>query len=105
MAFHVHISERDETFLLTCQGLPEEQRDRLLLAAWGQLATISNEERLRPEARVKDNPQCFYHHLLFLAAGRLQTLRFVVDDSSAAMGVLRVVFVDLVEGKPIQRFT
>jgi hypothetical protein len=104
LAFDVQISERDEAFLLTCRGIPEETRDRLLMLAWGQLTTIGEAERLDPQGRLPDNPDCFYHHVLFLADGRIKTLRFVVDDSGAAASVLRIVYVDLIEGKELRRF-
>jgi hypothetical protein len=104
LAFHIQIAERDEIFLFSCQDIPEEARDRILKLAWERLSTISDEERLNPQCRLERDPNCFIHHVLFLGDGRLRTLRFVLDDSSATAGVLRIVYVDILVGNPLQQF-
>ncbi len=42
----------------------------------------------------------FYRHL-FIEGGRLHTLEFIVADTSSAVGVLRVVWVEHYPGDPL----
>jgi hypothetical protein len=103
LPYHIQVLRRDEDYLLTCQDIPEARRDSILDWAWRTLANIEDAERLSPEARLPGEGSRFYHHTIFLADGRMKALRLVVDDSRAEAGVLRIVYAEVVEGKPLRR--
>ena len=53
-----------------------------------------DELRSEPSARYPGDASLFVFRHIFRDAGRTYTARFVVDDSAAAYGVLRVVYAD-----------
>ena len=51
-------------------------------------------DSFREEGRTSPGSACFQFTHFFPDEGRVLALRFVVDDSAAAMGVLQVAFAD-----------
>jgi hypothetical protein len=101
VAYDVGILDRDEQYLLTCHGLSD--RDRVFAMYYRDLSEISDAVRLDPSVRLGPGSPLFRHHILFRENDTLYTLRLIVDDSAAAMGVLNIVYLDLIEGRRLRR--
>src|SRR2546423_1791254 len=99
MPYHVEIDERLVLDYLegTDLGLSIEDLDRLLDFLDGPegLSIISDAQRNDPCNRLAHgSPRFEVRHVFWDSAGRCRQFRFVVDDASAAYGVLRVLFFD-----------
>ncbi len=74
--------------------LSREGREKLYTFLIALTAEVPDTFRSDPDNRPEPT-SCFYHFTyLFTDANRSYTLYVVVDDSSAAYGVLRIVYAD-----------
>jgi hypothetical protein len=98
MPFHVEISESLVLdFLGKAERLSVADLDKILdfLDGPGGLPSISDEQRNDPSRRCAPESHTFWVDFVFRdSAGHLRQFRFVVNDDSAAVGVLRVVFAE-----------
>jgi hypothetical protein len=102
LPYFIQLGERDEEFLETCSDIPDAKRKAVLTGCKDGLANISDEARCDPTDRIA--PDRFRYLYIFRGedgVGRI--IRFVVDESAMSYGVLRVLYVDVIEGKQIRR--
>jgi hypothetical protein len=78
------------------RSLPLTRTGRLRLNAGLIRMAAEVPDSFRSDPANRTGPSSAYYHFqcLFQDAGRLWTLYVVVDDSTAAYGVLRVVYAD-----------
>jgi hypothetical protein len=102
LPYYVHLLERDENYLAICSAIPEARRHEIRERCEDSLANISNEVRCDPIDRIA--PDRFRYSYIFRGEdGAVRVIRFFVDESAISYGVLRVLFVDVIEGKQIRR--
>lgn len=102
MPYSVQILECDWNFLTTCSDIPDAERVALLERCQEALANIADASRDDSAARIA--PNRFRFQYVFQAENKaLYALRFLVDESAMPYGVLRVLYVDVVGGKPLPR--
>jgi hypothetical protein len=104
MAYTVETTEPVKAYLRTLSGLSREGRLKLFTGYLDALREWGDEFRSEPSARYPGNSSLFTFRYIFRDAGRIYTARFVVDDSTAVYGILRVVYADLLEpqgGQPL----
>lgn len=81
-------------FLFTCSGLSRADRIRLF-ENLNSLRELGDYYRGDATRRLSPGSEHFSFDLLFrVESGALRSFRFVVNDASAAFGVLRVVYAD-----------
>ncbi len=68
-------------------------RNKLFAGINDELKHIADDHRLDPTNRDPSAPHCFVFGYLFRDGSRNGAVAIIVDDSSAAAGVLRVVSV------------
>lgn len=102
MAYSVQLLERDEQFLATCSDIPDAVRSDLLERCEDGLANISDEDRCEPAGRIAAD-RFRYYYIFRDENGVWRTIRFFVDESPRVYNVLRVLYVDIIEGKRIGR--
>jgi hypothetical protein len=96
LAFHVHITHADESYLNNLPLSPEAKR-RVWYFVETQLAELPDDFRLDPANRLApDQPFFRIRHLIkdIHGDGKIHTIDFYVQDDKAEFGVLLVVFVD-----------
>lgn len=96
MSFHIHITDRDRTYL---DGLPLSPQAKQNLNQFVEqvIANVPDEFRLDPENRSSPDTPYFRVQYLFLDAGgdgRVHTIDFHVQDDKVSFGVLLIVFID-----------
>lgn len=102
LPYYVHLLERDESYLATCSDIPDTRRDEIREHCEDGLANISDEGRLDSADRTA--PDRFRYLYFFRGEdGVGRAIRFFVDESAMSYGVLRVLYVDVIEGKQIRR--
>ncbi|HTU89598.1 MAG TPA: hypothetical protein VMF69_05820 [Gemmataceae bacterium] len=102
MPYHVQLLERDENYLATCSDIADARRDEIRARCEEGLANISDEARCDPIDRIAPN-RFRYVYVFRGEDGVGRTLRFIVDESAMSYSVLRVLYVDVIEGKQIRR--
>jgi hypothetical protein len=75
-------------------ALTRTGRLRLNAALIQMAGEVPDSFRLDPTNRSGPSPAFYHFRYIFEDAGRLRTLFVVVDDSTAAYGVLRIVYAD-----------
>jgi hypothetical protein len=92
----------DENYLATCSDIPEARRAEIRERCEDGLANISDEARLDSTDRIA--PDRFRYSYIFRGEdGVGRAIRFFVDESAISYGVLRVLYLDVIEGKQIRR--
>jgi hypothetical protein len=94
MAYTVDTAEPVKAYLRAFAGLSREGRLKLLGGYLDALREAGDALRSEPANRHPGNSSLFTFHYIFRDGGRTYTARFVVDDSAAAYGVLRVIYAD-----------
>jgi hypothetical protein len=94
MAYTVDTAGPVKAYLRSLTGLSREGRLKLLGGYLDALRERGDELRSEPAGRLPGHRSLFLFHYIFRDGGRTYTARFVVDDSAAASGVLRVVYAD-----------
>jgi hypothetical protein len=74
--------------------LTREGRVRLYALLIERIAEVSDSFRSDSANRVGPKSALFHTRLIFADSGHTWRIRVVVDDSTAAYGVLRVVFIE-----------
>jgi hypothetical protein len=93
VAYKVELVEAVRAYLVTV-GLTRSGRIKLYAAIHDALALVPDSLRLNPAGSLGPGSPLFWFHHIFTDTGRLRTVSFVVDDSGAVYGVLRVVYAD-----------
>jgi hypothetical protein len=94
VAYTVDTVEPVKEYLRNLAGLSREGRLKLLAGYLDNLRNWGDEFRSEPSTRHPSSSSLFTYRHIFRDGGRLYTARFVVDDSSAPYGVLRVIYAD-----------
>jgi hypothetical protein len=94
VAYTVDTAEPVKAYLRGLTGLSREGRLKLVSGYLDTLRDRGDELRSEPSARYPGDASLFVFRHIFRDGGRTYTARFVVDDSAAAYGVLRVVYAD-----------
>jgi hypothetical protein len=94
VAYTVDTAEPVKAYLRGLSGLSREGRVKLVTGYLDALRDRGDELRSEPSARYPGDNSLFVFRHIFRDGGRTYTARFVVDDSAAAYGVLRVVYAD-----------
>jgi hypothetical protein len=94
VAYSVETADPVKTYLRSVAGLSREGRLKLLGGYLDALRDRGDELRSEPSGRHPSNSSLFIFRHIFRDGGRLYVARFVVDDSAAVYGVLRVVYAD-----------
>jgi hypothetical protein len=97
MAYTVDTTEPVKAYLRTLSELSREGRLKLVMGYLDALRERGDELRLEPSARYPGSSSLFTFRHVFRDGGRTYIARFIVDDSAAVYGVLRVVYADLME--------
>lgn len=82
------------TYLRDHQGLSRAGRIRLFVGIHENLRVNGDRHRHNPDNRLPDNPDLFRFDLLIFDEGRWFHFSFVVNDSAAEYGVLRIEYVE-----------
>jgi hypothetical protein len=94
VAYTVDTAEPVKVYLRTCPGLSREGRLKLISGYLDALRHRGDELRSEPSGRLSGQASLFSFRHIFRDGGQTYIARFVVDDSAAAYGVLRVVYAD-----------
>ncbi len=98
MAYTVDTAEPVKAYLRTFAGLSREGRLKLLGGYLNALREHGDLFRSEPSARHPGNSSLFTYSHVFRDGGRTYVARFLVDDSAAVYGVLRVVYANCWSG-------
>ena len=93
MRYHLDFAESVWSYL---QNMPASRLGRIKVWDFihSSIAQVSDAVRNDPVNRLPGSSR-FTMQFIFLDGGRLRTADFVIDDSGAAFGVLKLVYVDL----------
>jgi hypothetical protein len=97
MAYTVDTAEPVKAYLRAVSRLSREGRLKLFAGYLDALRERGDELRSEPSGRYPGNSSLFTFRYIFRDGDRIYSARLVVDDSAAAYGVLRVVYVDLLD--------
>jgi hypothetical protein len=93
VGYHIEILDRDAAHL---EGLREFSREGIIRIFEGYERDLSRaSDQFREERRLSPGSLYFRYDLLLRGLDRTYQVRFFVDDSHAAVGVLRIVYVDV----------
>jgi hypothetical protein len=105
MAYHLQVEDRDQAYL---DGLRQQLSDRahagLDQFIEESICNITDDDR--HSRQHGGSPGCFLTTFLvvdFFGDRRLHVIHFYVDDTNVAMGVLVLLFVDHLIGRPTIR--
>ena len=101
MAYHLEISGPVMDYLRHFAGLSREGRIKLFANFIRDLRDYGDQFRADPSRRLSPGSPLFWYSIAFLDGQRGYEFRFLVDDSPAAYGVLRIRFVDAEAGEAL----
>ncbi len=93
MRYHLDFAQSTRSYL---QNMPVGREGRVKVWAFilSVIAQVSDAVRNDPANRLAGSSR-FTMQFIFRDRGRIRTADFVIDDSSAAYGVLQIVFADV----------
>jgi hypothetical protein len=94
VAYDIEIERLVVDYIEAPGRLPRPAQVLVFRAIYRDLGGHGDFYRGRSECRLPKAPDCFWHDLLFDYLGRRHHLWFIVNDSMAPYGVLRVEYVD-----------
>ncbi len=94
MAYIVDTVDTVKAYLRAFPGLSREGRLKLMTDYLDALRNRGDEHRSEPGMRFPGSDSLFTYRHIFRDQGIGYNFRFLVDDSSAPYGVLRVVYCD-----------
>ena len=95
VGYTLHFAERVKLYLRQHQGLSRQGRIRLFTNLDRDLRQMADDYRLEPSRRVSPDSSCFWYEIVFRDENsRYRHFWFVVNDTAAAFGVLRIEHVE-----------